>query len=179
MYKITENDINYCDALCYKFHGYWGRIPDEDQVQDAREWMCIAATKYKPEIGKFMTYAGKWIWGAVAKEYSRTYNGYPKFSDVYYQKLQVNFGDGDLGHAGFDTKNERDLADELEKKNQVEKLVKTMPKVVEKALRRNADGEKYTEMLSDLGYNTRQALAQKIDRWRNKQGIKKGEKHID
>ena len=178
MYKISENEINYCDALCFKFHAYWGRIPDEDQIQDAREWMCRATIKYKPEKGKFMTYAGKWIWGAVAKEYSRTYNGYPKFSDVFYQKLQVNFGDGDLTHYAFDPKNDRDFAREYEKKDQIEKIVKTMPKVVEQALRRKADGENYTEMLTDLGYNTRQALAQKIDRWREKQGITKGEKRI-
>ena len=77
-YKITENDVNYCTALCYKFHARYGRIPDEDQIQDCLEFMCIAAKKYTPELSpKFMTYARWWILRAVQKEYVRIHgNGY-------------------------------------------------------------------------------------------------------
>jgi len=168
MYKITKKDIGYCDALCYKFHARYGGIPDEDQIQDAREFMCRAAKKWDPELSpRFITYARWWILGAVQRTYYRTNNGYPKHSDVYYQGLEV----GSVEHK---IKNIRNLATEYEKKELVQNLVATMPKRVETALKRNAEGEKFTDMLSDLGYNTRQALAQKIDRWRTKQGIVKG-----
>jgi len=167
MHKITENDIKYCDALCYKFHKFWGRYPDEDQIQDAREWMCRAAQRYKPELSpKFVTYARWYILGAVSKEYVRNYNGYPKFSDVYYQGLQTAMDDREF-------ENGRNFSKEYENKDLVEKLVGTMPKVVEIALRQHAAGENFTDMIGDLGYNTRQALAQKIGRWRKKQGIVK------
>ena len=170
MYKITENDVNYCDALCYKFHSRFGRIPDEDQIQDCREFLCRAAKKYKPELSpRFMTYARWWILSAVQKEYVRVNhnNGYRKSNDVFYQGLQVNV-------ESIDAMNDRNISDEYEKKDLAEKILSTASPRVEQALRRNAEGEKYAEMLSDVGCNTRQALKQSIDWWRKKQGIVPG-----
>ena len=173
MYNISLDDVNYCDALCYKFHAYWGGIPDDDQIQDCREWMCIAADKYDPELSpKFMTYARWWIRGAVAKHYVRTYNGYPKYSDVFYQGLHVS-GDPD-NHT-----NPRLTSSEYEKKELVEKLVATMPKDVEIALKRHAEGERYSDIMRDTGYKySRQNFNQRIETWRKKQGIHRGEEAI-
>jgi len=175
VYKITDLDVGYCDALCYKFHARYGRIPDEDQIQDCREFMCRAAKKYKPELSpRFMTYARWWILAAVQKEYVRVNhsNGYIKNNDVFYQGLHVNV-------ESIDAMNNRNISDEYEKKDLAEKILSTASPRVEQALRRKAEGENYTDMLADVGCNTRQALKQSIDWWRKKQGIVPGEKHID
>ena len=160
MYNITDKDIGYCDALCYRFHGYWGRIPDEDQIQDAREGMCIAAQKYNPELSpRFMTYARWWIKGMVNKYYNRTYRGYPRSGDVYYQNLQV-------GGEGNDMLSERRVDIEYEKKEIISKLVESMPKHVEIVLKRSAEGETKAEISRELGYKDRQGLDNKVRAWR-------------
>jgi hypothetical protein len=171
-YNITKDDIAFCDAMCYKHHGYFETIPDEDQIQDCREYMCRAAEKYEPEEGKFKTYASWWIIGAVKKHYTRKYNGYPKSSDVYYQGLQADVSSEH--HINL-----RDLENEYGKKDLVNRLVETMPRDVKIGLTRYAEGERYSDIIKDIGYKlTQQNFNAKIQRWRKNHGIIQGERHI-
>ena len=174
-YKITENDVNYCTALCYKFHARYGRIPDEDQIQDCLEFMCVAAKKYTPELSpKFMTYARWWILRAVQKEYVSIHgNGYVINNDVYYQRVQLQ--------SEIDwIQDDRLLDVAYEVHELAERLVGTMPPEVEAGFRGIADGKYLTDVMEEIGYTkSRQNLHAKIDRWRIKQGIKKGERPID
>jgi len=168
MYEIKESDINYCDALCHKFHWEFGGRPDEDNIQDCRESMCIAAKTYDPTLTPyFFTYARWRILWAVKRNYIRySKKGYTMSGDVYYMKLV-----GGGGARRDNQINRRGLVHEYENFDLTNRLVATMPERVETALKRHAEGEMFTDIIKDIGYNTRQALAQKIDRWRDKQGI--------
>lgn len=50
MYKITKEDISFCDAYTTKLCNRCGRKPDEDAIQSGREGLCVAAQKYDPEL---------------------------------------------------------------------------------------------------------------------------------
>ena len=173
MYKITEEDIHYCDWLCRKFHGFHGRKPTEDQIQDAREGMCIAAYRWDHDKHRtFISYARWWIYGYVQRNYNRSHpvpkhlqkhpdTVYMRSNDVYYQNRQVN--------TDIDCIKETTTASQCEVKDLVNKLTDKMPLDIEFALRMQSQGVPITKSIEHLGLKTsRQAFHQKIDRWRKK-----------
>ena len=48
MYKITNDDIGFCDAYTTKLCKRCGRLPDEDAIQEGRLGLCEAAQTYDP-----------------------------------------------------------------------------------------------------------------------------------
>lgn len=48
MYKITSDDIGFCDAYTTKLCKRCGRLPDEDAIQYGRLGLCEAAASYDP-----------------------------------------------------------------------------------------------------------------------------------
>lgn len=93
MYKITEDDIRYCDWITSKCCNKWGLDMTDDNKQSGREGMCIAAKKFKPELGnKFLTYAQFYITGRVQRENfsKRTHLNRRNYSCVYRNNLHVN-----------------------------------------------------------------------------------------
>lgn len=48
MYKITNDDISFCDAYTTKLCKRCGRLPDEDAIQEGRLGLCEAAQTYDP-----------------------------------------------------------------------------------------------------------------------------------
>ena len=170
VYNITEKEIHYCDWLCHHFHALRGRRPTEDQIQDAREALCIAADRWDPDKHRtFISWARFWIYGYVERNYSHRFKRRPKFpdtvymrsNDVYYQNRQVN--------TDIDCIKETTTASQCEVKDLVNKLTDKMPLDIEFALRMQSQGVPITKSIEHLGLKTsRQAFHQKIDRWRKK-----------
>ena len=170
MYKITEKDIHYCDWLCRKFHAYRGRKPTEDQIQDAREALCIAADRWDPDKHRtFISYARWWIYGYVERNYSHRFHRSPKFPDRVYMRSNDVYYQGRQGNTGIDYTVEETTASQCEAKDLINKLTDKMPLDIEFALRMQSRGVPIKKSMKYLGLRTsRQAFYQKIDRWRNK-----------
>lgn len=80
MYKITDLEIKWCDALTRRTVGLWGRGPTDDEIQIGRLAMVDAAHKYDPEKNDvFWGYAKSRVRGKLLREL----NGECYKNDVY------------------------------------------------------------------------------------------------
>ena len=169
MYKITEKDIHYCDWLCKKFHLYHGRKPTEDQIQDAREAMCIAADKWdETKARTFISYARWWIYGYVQRNYNKCHPN-PKDPEKYYMRSNDVYYQGRQENTGIDYAVEETTASKCESKDLVNKLTAAMPLDIEFVLRMQSRGVPISKSMEYLEITkSRQSFHQKINRWRNR-----------
>ena len=88
-YKITNDDISFCDAYTTKLCKRCGRLPDEDAIQSGRLGLCEAAAKYNPE--KSGSFKG-WATYLIKKH---LYQGHYKMRsrDACDQKVVAEFED--------------------------------------------------------------------------------------
>lgn len=70
MYKITNDDIGFCDAYTTKLCKRCGRLPDEDAIQYGRLGLCEAAQTYDPKRSdSFRGWASWYIMNKVFRDH--------------------------------------------------------------------------------------------------------------
>ena len=70
MYKITEDDIDFCDAYVYKLCRKLGRVSDDDAKQCGRLGLVTASHKFDPDRNdNFKGYATWWIRTYLYRDY--------------------------------------------------------------------------------------------------------------
>lgn len=149
-YEITQNDINYCDALTYKLCRRYGIIPTEDHIQEGRLGMVIASKKYDPERGvKFMSYAVNDIRAKILGTRPQYHpDGFPNKRCVYYLKLTNSIS----CIPDFYYKDTRNLEEEYADFDYVSKVLSKMPDNLRQAVIGKAlYGYNYKDLRKDLG----------------------------
>jgi RNA polymerase sigma factor (sigma-70 family) len=164
-YQITQDDIEYCDALIVLMATAWGRVADDDAIQAGREGMCIAAKYYNPSKKKvkFMTWANKWIKGCLFRHLFNPPNskGYPYYACVMRGGPVSEYIDDVYN------KTKRNIESEYVKFEDVQNAFKSMHPNMRKAFIGKAlDGKTYAQTGRELGYS-RKSLESFIKEWRD------------
>ena len=161
----------------------FGKKPTEDQIQDAREFMCKAAHKFNPRMGvPFMSYAAFWIWSSVSNNiYKYRKNGTAYRACVYRslpdQRL-VRGGDSisNLGAANKEmglkksaVRSEIGAELSFEDLDLIERALAMMPERFADSVIRNAlYGESFTDIEKEWGGVCSRYIPATLDRIRKK-----------
>ena len=172
MYKITKNDIKYCDFWTKRYCLLWGFAPSADDRQTGYEAMCKAVTKFNPEKGTtFWTYAKYLVHAYLYRAHfsGAVFNNGQNYSCVYRNNLQVPIervvekGKKCRPSQRFITntyelpqanKTDRNLEDEYIKFEKVQKLLRTMlPAVQIGVINKALYGIDYQDTAVKIGFS--------------------------
>jgi hypothetical protein len=145
MYKIEQNDINLADYWTWRTVRKWTDTVTEDDKQDGRAALCEAARDWKPEKGKFWSFAPTVIKRMVYR--------------VRFGGGNQHRGKGDLmGLPEYGTElkdyhlpaNLRTPEDMTCDKDEIEKTIATMyPWMVDAIMRKEFYGEEFKEICKE------------------------------
>ena len=167
LYKITDEDIHYCAWLARKmYQTKHSRLPDEDEMQDAMEGMCIAAETFKEGKGaKFISWARWHMFQKMTykKPGALRPNGLPVKADMYLMRDSFPYVDETV------KKTKTLLEEEIINGITISEILPMLPpKLRDATIRHYFEGEEYKDMAKELGYSNNSSLSSVLGQWRKK-----------
>ncbi|HUU53158.1 MAG TPA: hypothetical protein VMW44_00790 [Candidatus Bathyarchaeia archaeon] len=175
MYKITQDDIDYCNWIGRKICRRWGCEYDEDKRQDVMENICIAAKTYDPlkYNTKFITYAKSFVMRGISKTFLvyQPNRNTPEKSCPFFQNKTVNT-------EFLDIQSNRSLESEYIKFDLVEKTLSSMPpKIREAVFQRFYNDKSYRALSTELGIK-KYSICSKVRNWMVKKKLTGNNKDV-
>lgn len=165
MYNIEQNDINLSDYWTWRTVRKWSVVADDDDKQNGREALCIAAEKWKPEKGEFWSFAPTVIRRNLYRKRFGTNGRVRGKADIMSDpELGNQFEDDRYNEPSVDKRTAEDFACDM---NEINKAIKTMhPNSVYGLVRKVFYDEDYVETDKAIGVGSG-VTATMILSWRN------------